>query len=199
MPCCATPPRMAGTREACCDATSRISQPRARHRHRLALDGNDAGAADYGSLSGDAIRATVNGECACPHAPGHLLLGVVIAGMLPADPAMRHAAGIQREDQRKQAHCCQLIRGRVIAIHCGQFSSKNEACRIAGTIYQIFEYLEVFGLAAGRMTAMALYSPPRDFVRSPSPISVVDPASRSRAPAQAVMNIGSHRLSTNFH
>ena len=39
-PCCATPRRMAGTREECCDATPRIGRPGVRHRHRAVMAGH---------------------------------------------------------------------------------------------------------------------------------------------------------------
>ena len=41
----------------------------------------------------------VDGEGMRADGPGDLVLGVVVAGMLPGDPAVGHAVGVQRQDQ----------------------------------------------------------------------------------------------------
>src|SRR5450756_886740 len=58
-------------------------------RHRLALDGDDGVGGDAGALAGLARGAAVNRERAFAQRPGHQVLGVVIAGLLPGDPAVR--------------------------------------------------------------------------------------------------------------
>src|SRR6185295_11616637 len=69
------------------------------HGHRLALDGDDAVSGDAGALPGDAVHTAVDDEGIGPYGPGHLILRIVVTGMLPGYPAMRHAVRIQRQDE----------------------------------------------------------------------------------------------------
>ena len=73
------------------------------HRHRLALDGDDAAGGNLGTLAGDAVFAAVDGKCMIAECPRHLIFGVVKTGVLPGDPAVRHAVGIERQHQRQGA------------------------------------------------------------------------------------------------
>ena len=68
-------------------------------RHRLALDGDDGVCGDARALARQVGDAAVESEGPLPHRPGDEVLGVVEAGLLPADPAVRHAVVVQRKDE----------------------------------------------------------------------------------------------------
>jgi len=52
------------------------------------------------ALAGEAGHAAAKRERALAHRPGDQVLGIVEAGLLPADPAVRHAVAVERKDQQ---------------------------------------------------------------------------------------------------
>ena len=73
-----------------------------------ALDGDDAVGADFRALASHAADAAMDGEAVLADAPGHQILGVVEARVLPRYPAMWDAMGVEREDQGVCAHGAKL-------------------------------------------------------------------------------------------
>src|ERR1043166_7018652 len=69
------------------------------HRHRLALDRNDAARGNAGALPGLARNTAEYGECMLAERPRHAVLDVIETRMLPGDPAMRHTVHVERQDQ----------------------------------------------------------------------------------------------------
>ncbi len=71
---------------------------------RAALDGDDAVRTDFRLLPGQPAEAAMDGEAVISRRPGHQVLGVIKAGMLPSHPAVRRAMRVKREDQGVGAH-----------------------------------------------------------------------------------------------
>src|SRR5215216_4940968 len=110
------------------------------HRHCLAFDGNDAAGGDFGALAGYAVKPAVDGEGVLAERPRDLLFRVVVARMLPRDPAVRYAVSIERQYERKDPSYAfiQGRWGRLLRIHVVGIPSN------ATKEYQILEFLDTF-------------------------------------------------------
>ena len=47
----------------------------------------------------DAVHSAIDRECLVAQCPGDLILGVVVARVLPGDPAVRNTMRVERQDE----------------------------------------------------------------------------------------------------
>src|SRR5712691_3491555 len=95
---------------------------------RLALDGDDGVGGDARALAGQPADAAVISEGLVAQRPRDQVLRVVEARLLPADPAVRHAVAVEREDERLVHVAGIVLRGFCQAFPCFAMPKKTRGC-----------------------------------------------------------------------
>src|SRR5216117_1890218 len=107
----------------------------ALHRHRLALDRDDRARRDARAPARRTGDAAVENELLFAEGPGHQVLRVVEARLLPVDPAVRHPVIIQGQNQRNFARHTKFSISSCSKLLAEQSSAADCAGKIQATPY----------------------------------------------------------------